>query len=171
MVVLHLIKSRWAKLGSTNGIHLLFRLEPFRRCPLAEEKSTVPRPVRQYGGIDQFTAAGAFPGVKGSYEIVVFFCVHAASALGTVHTITSCLIVPVKLGIISDAVCVPRYWEKKPINYRRIYSFYVPNGYVKTKTQLHRVRQLFLSVCTSLHSEKRQRLDVARLCFFRLTPV
>jgi hypothetical protein len=44
------------------------------------------RPVNQNGRVEQFSAAGAFPGVERADEIVVFLCEHAASATWTLHT-------------------------------------------------------------------------------------
>ncbi len=42
-------------------------------------------PVRQNGGIENFTTGTAFPGIKRTYEIIVFFCKHSASAFRTFH--------------------------------------------------------------------------------------
>ena len=54
----------------------------------AEKKAIVSGPVCQYGGIDHFTAARTFPGVKGPHKIIELFGEHAAFALRTIHTLT-----------------------------------------------------------------------------------
>jgi hypothetical protein len=53
----------------------------------AEKHIAAPRPVHQDGRIYQFTATCTFPCVKGSDEIIIFFSMHAASTLGTIHDV------------------------------------------------------------------------------------
>jgi len=55
---------------------------------LSEKKRIISSSVRQYGGIDHFSATGTLPCVKRPHEIVKFFCKHAAFTLGTIHHAT-----------------------------------------------------------------------------------
>jgi hypothetical protein len=43
--------------------------------------------VGQNGGVQKFTTAGAFPGIKRADEVIKFFGKHAAFATWTMHTI------------------------------------------------------------------------------------
>jgi hypothetical protein len=54
-----------------------------------QKEIKVPCPVGQNGGIDDFTAAGAFPGIERSDEIVKLLGKHTAFAFGAFHYGTS----------------------------------------------------------------------------------
>jgi hypothetical protein len=45
----------------------------------------VPGPIGKNGGVQQFSAAGAFPGIKRTDKIIKFLCEHTAFATWTMH--------------------------------------------------------------------------------------
>jgi len=47
----------------------------------------VPGPIGKNGGIKQFSAARAFPGIKGTDKIIEFLGKHTAFATWTLHGI------------------------------------------------------------------------------------
>jgi hypothetical protein len=52
----------------------------------------IPRPIGQNGGIQQFSAAGAFPGIEGADKIIELFSEHATFATWTMHRIPPAII-------------------------------------------------------------------------------
>lgn len=47
----------------------------------------IPGPIGKYGGIQQLTTTGAFPGIERSDKIIKLLGKHTASATWTVHGI------------------------------------------------------------------------------------
>ena len=60
------------------GIHEL-------RGGLSQEMIVISGPVGQDGRIENLAAAGALPGIEGSYVVIELFIEHAAFAPGTFH--------------------------------------------------------------------------------------
>jgi hypothetical protein len=52
---------------------------------LSQKQIMVACPVGQNGGIKHLATRTTFPRVKGTYEIIIFFCVHSTFAPRTFH--------------------------------------------------------------------------------------